>query len=76
MTKIETADRINILICIVLAADSNSTNIENLVKFLCPCPGMRPFMIVTKKLLLSGIEIKHYITLLNQDRFYNNFAYG
>ena len=37
---------------------------------------MRHFMIVTKKILLSDIKIKHEITLLNQDRFQNNFACG
>ena len=41
----------------VLAAGLNSTNLENLVKCLYPCQGMRHFMIVTKKLLLSDIEI-------------------
>ena len=50
-------------------AGLNSTNLTNLVKCLYPCPDMRHFMIVAKKLLLSDIEIKHYIALLNQDRF-------
>ena len=49
VTKIEAADRINL--CIVLAAGLNSTNFENLVKCLYPCPDMRHFMIVTKKTL-------------------------
>ena len=57
VTKIEAATRL--IFCIVLAAGSNSTNLESLVKCLYPCPDMRHFMIVTKKLLLSGIEIKH-----------------
>ena len=54
----------------------NSTNLENLVKCLYLCPDMGHFMIVTKKLVLSDKEIKHKITLLNQDRFENNFACG
>ena len=62
VTKIEAADRVNLL-HIVLAAGLNSTNFENLVKCLYPCPDFRHFMIVTKKLLLSDIEIKldHFI---------------
>ena len=35
----------------VLAAGLNSTNYENLVKYLYICPDMRHFMIVTKKIL-------------------------
>ena len=57
MTEIGAADRVNIFI--VLAAGLNSTNLENLVKCLYPCPVMRHFMIITKKLLFSDIEIKH-----------------
>ena len=57
LTKIEAADRVNF--CIVLAAALNCTNLGNLVKCLYPCPNMRHFMIVTKKLLLSDLEIKH-----------------
>ena len=57
VTKIEAADRVNLLI--VLAAGSNSTNLENLVKCLYPRPDMRHFMIVTKNPLLSDMEIKH-----------------
>ena len=66
VTKIEAVDRVNL--CIVLAVDSSNTNLETLVKCLYPCPDMRHFMIVTKKLLLSDIEIKHSITLLNKVR--------
>ena len=61
VTKIEVAHRVNLL-----HAGSESTNLENLVKCLYPCPDMRHFMIIIKKLLLSDIEIKHQITLLNQ----------
>ena len=49
MTKIEAADRVNL--CIVLAADLNSTNLQNLVKCLYPCLDMRHYMIVTKRIL-------------------------
>ena len=48
-----------LIFCTVLAAGLNSTDLENLVKCLYPCPNMRHFMIVTKKLLLSDREIKH-----------------
>ena len=47
VTKIEAADRINLLI--VLAVGLNSTNLENLVNCLYPYPHMRHFMIVTKE---------------------------
>ena len=60
VTKIEAADRINLLhstSCIF--AGSNSTNLENLVKYLYPCPDMRHFMMATKKILFSDIEVKH-----------------
>ena len=57
MTKIEVADRVNL--CIVLAASSESKNLENLAKCLYRCLDMRHFMIGTKKLLFSDIEIKH-----------------
>ena len=50
VTKIEAVDRVNF--CIILAAGSNSTNLENLVKCLHLSP---------KRLLLSDIEIKHWI---------------
>ena len=53
VTKIEAADRVNLLH--VPAAGSESTNLESLTK----CPDIRHFMVVTKKLLLSDIEIKH-----------------
>ena len=66
VTKIEAADRVNYLHS-TIAAGSNSTNLENLVKCLYPCPDKRHFMMVTKKLLLSDTEIKHWIVLLNQD---------
>ena len=49
VTKIEAVDRFNL--CIVLAADSNSRNLENLVKHLYLSPDMRHFMTVTKKIL-------------------------
>ena len=52
VTKIEAADRVNLL-------HSTSSNLENLVKCSYACPDMRDFMIVTKKRLLSDIEIKH-----------------
>ena len=54
VTKIEAADRVNLL-----HAGLNIANLENVVKCLYPCPDMRHFMIVTKKLLLSDIKIKH-----------------
>ena len=57
VTKIEAADRLNL--CMVLASGLESTNLENLAKCLYTYPDMRHFMIVTKKLLLSDIEIKH-----------------
>ena len=57
VTKIEAVDRVNL--CIVLAAALNSTNLQNLVKCLYSCLDMGHFMIVTKRLLLSDIEIKH-----------------
>ena len=47
-TKIEAADRVNLLI--VLAASLNNKNLENLVKCWYPCTDMRHFMTVTKKL--------------------------
>ena len=49
VTKIEAADRVNLL---------RSTSCR-LAKCLYPCPDMRHFMMVTKKLLLSDIEFKH-----------------
>ena len=49
VTKIEAADRVNF--CIVLSADLNSTNLENLVNCLHICPDMSHFMMVTKKTL-------------------------
>ena len=57
-----------VLYYVVLAAGSNSTNLENLVKCLYLCPDMRHFMAVPfdespKRLLLSDIEVKHQITL-------------
>ena len=64
VTKTEAADRLNLL-----HSSSTSYSIENLVNRLYPCPDMRHLMMVTKKLLLSDIEIKHWITLLNQYRF-------
>ena len=69
VTKIEAADRVNL--STVQAAGLSSTNHENLVKCLYTCPDMRHFMAVTKKTqdCFSDIEIKHWITLLNQDRF-------
>ena len=39
------------IFCIVLAADLNPANLENLVKYLYPCPDMPHFMIVTKTLV-------------------------
>ena len=54
---------------VLLSAGLNSKNAENLVKCVYPCPDMRHFMIITKRNLLSDIEMKHQITLLNQDRF-------
>ena len=67
LTNIEAAGRINLLHS--TSCRLNSKNLENLVKYLYPSPDMRHFMIVTKTLLLSDTEIKHYIILLNQDRF-------
>ena len=52
VTKIEAADRVNLLYS-TIAAGLDSTNLENLVSCLYPCPDMIHFMIVTKKLLLS-----------------------
>ena len=49
VTKIEAADKVNLLHA--LAAASNSTNLQNLVKCLHPCLDMCHFMIVTKKTL-------------------------
>ena len=57
VTKIEAADKVHL--CIVLAAGSESTNLENLAKCLYPCPDTRHFMMVSKGLLLSDIAIKH-----------------
>ena len=37
--------------CKILAAGLNSTNLENLVKCLYPCPDIRYFMIVIKNAL-------------------------
>ena len=54
VTKTEVADSVNLLHG-TIAAGLNSTNFEYLDK----CPDMRHFMTVTKKLLLSDIEIKH-----------------
>ena len=51
VTKIEGSDSVNLLgliFYIVLAAGSESTNLENLAKCLYPCPDMRHFMIVAK----------------------------
>ena len=68
VTKIKAADRVNLL-------HSTSCRFEQ-CKFRKPSQMLvslpkylRHFMIVTKKLLLSDIEIKHLITLLNPDRF-------
>ena len=61
VAKTEAADRLNLL-----HSSRTSYSIENLVNCLYPCPDMLHFMMVTKKLLLSDIEIKHWITLLNQ----------
>ena len=44
---------------IVLSIGLNSRNHEKLVKGLYPCPDIRHFMIVIKRLLLSDIKIKH-----------------
>ena len=55
MTKVEAADRVNL--CILRAAGLNSTDLENLVKCLHPCPDMRRFMIVTKKLCMWLAEV-------------------
>ena len=49
-TKIEAADRVNLLHSI-LSTGLNSGNHEKLVKCLYPCPDIRHFMIVTKKTL-------------------------
>ena len=58
VTKIEAADRV--YFCIVLSAGLNSTNLENLVNCLYPCPDMPHFMIITERgLLLPNIEFKH-----------------
>ena len=57
MTKIEAADRVNLLHS--TAAALNSANLQSLVKCLNPYLDMRHFMIVTKRLLLSDTEIKH-----------------
>ena len=62
VTTIKAADRVNIL-------HSTSCMFEQyLVKCLYPCPDMRHFM-SHQKTLAFNIEIKHWITLLNQDRF-------
>ena len=49
VTKIEAADRVNLLHSIVLAACLKSRNLENLVKCLYLFPDMGHFMTVTKK---------------------------
>ena len=49
VTKLEVADRPKF--CIVLAAGLNSTDLENMVKCLYPCPDMRHFTTVIKKTL-------------------------
>ena len=49
VTKIEAAK--GLIFCTVLAADSNSTNLENLVKCLYPYSDMCHVMIVNKKTL-------------------------
>ena len=51
VTKIEAARPTELNFCVVLAAALNSTNIQNMVKYLYPCLDMRHFMIVTKKTL-------------------------
>ena len=51
VTKIEAADSVILLHIVVLATGFNSTNLENLVKCLYPCPDICHFMIVTKKTL-------------------------
>ena len=48
LTKIEAADRVNLLHS---TAGLNSTNPENLVSCLYPCPDMPHFVIVAKKTL-------------------------
>ena len=48
VTKIEAADRVNLLHS---ATGLNSGNHEKLVKCLYPCPDIRHFMTVTKKTL-------------------------
>ena len=53
VTKIEAANRVNLLL--VLSAGLNTANHEKLVKYLYPCPDIRHFMIVTKRLLLSDV---------------------
>ena len=50
VTKIEAADRVNLLSC-TIAAGLNSTNLENLVRCWFPRPNMRHFMVVTKTTL-------------------------
>ena len=50
VTKIEAADRVNLLHS-TQAAGLNSTHLENLVKCLYPCPDMRHFMTLTKNSL-------------------------
>ena len=49
MTKTGAADRVHL--CIVPAASSESTNLENIAKCLYPCPDMRHFMMVIRKTL-------------------------
>ena len=56
VTKIKTADRVNIL-DMVVAAGLNSTNLESLVNCLYPCPDIPHFTIVTKK----TVSFKHRI---------------
>ena len=51
MTKIEADAVTELILCIILAAGLNSTNIENLVNSFYPCSDMRHFMTVTKKTL-------------------------
>ena len=54
LTKIEFVNRVN-----SLYSSSHKFNLENPARCLYPCPDKRHFMIVTKKVLLSEIEIKH-----------------
>ena len=47
VAKIEAAERL--IFCIILAAASESKDLENLDNCFYRCPDMRHFMIVTKK---------------------------